>query len=77
MIYTIGYGNKSINNLKRAIKDLKIDILVDIRMRPYSRFNPQMKKKLRIPAYPDSGSEIIRTAFRQHPDTCQTRKILQ
>ena len=45
MIYTIGYGNKSINNLKRAIKDLKIDILVDIRMRPYSRFSPLMKKK--------------------------------
>ena len=45
MFYTIGYGNKSINNLKKAIKDLKIDILIDIRMRPYSRFNPSMKKK--------------------------------
>jgi len=30
---------------------------------------------LRIPAYPDSDSEIIRTAFRQHPDTCQMVKF--
>ena len=46
IICTIGYGNKSINNIKRALQDLRIDIIIDIRMRPYSRFNPQMNKKL-------------------------------
>ncbi len=33
--------------------------------------------RVRIPAYPDSGSGIIRTAFRQHPDTSSDNKILQ
>ncbi len=39
--------------------------------------NNSVVSHVRIPAYPDSDSEIIRTAFRQHPDTCQTCKILQ
>jgi len=29
------------------------------------------QKLLRIPAYPDGESGNIRTAFRQHPDTCR------
>jgi len=44
MIYTIGYSNKSIINLKKAFYNLRIDILIDIRMKPYSRFNPSMNK---------------------------------
>ncbi len=31
---------------------------------------------MRIPAYPDSETGNIRTAFRQHPDTLSMKTIL-
>jgi uncharacterized protein (DUF488 family) len=42
MIYTIGYQNTSMDELKHIMKDKAIDLLVDVRSVPYSR-NPMKK----------------------------------
>jgi len=44
-IYTIGYGNRSIQEFIRLLKQYDISYLIDIRSRPYSRFNPNFSKE--------------------------------
>ena len=43
-IYTIGYGNRSIDDFVKLLRDYNIKFLVDIRSQPYSRFNPDYSK---------------------------------
>lgn len=43
-IYTIGYGNRSIEEFTRLLQKYGIRYLIDIRSRPYSRFNPDFSK---------------------------------
>lgn len=44
-IFTIGHSNKEIESLLYLLKSNKIDTLIDIRSRPYSRYNPQFNKE--------------------------------
>jgi uncharacterized protein (DUF488 family) len=44
-IYTIGYGNRSITDFIGLLHKYKIDFLIDIRSRPYSRYNPDFSKE--------------------------------
>ena len=44
-IYTIGYGNRSMNEFIALLKRYDISFLIDIRSRPYSRFNPNFSKE--------------------------------
>ena len=39
MIYTIGYGNRSLDGFVVLLKKFKFDYLIDIRSSPYSRYN--------------------------------------
>jgi uncharacterized protein (DUF488 family) len=43
-IYTIGYGNRSIEDFVKLIQGYDIKFLVDVRSQPYSRFNPDFSK---------------------------------
>lgn len=44
-IYTIGHGTRKIEDFIGALKRRDIRYLVDVRSRPYSRFNPQYNQK--------------------------------
>jgi uncharacterized protein (DUF488 family) len=39
-LYTIGHGNRKLEEFLFILKDFKIDYLIDIRSMPYSKFNP-------------------------------------
>ena len=43
-IYTIGYGNRSIEEFTRLLRQYEIQFLIDVRSRPYSRFNAKFSK---------------------------------
>ena len=45
MLYTIGHSNKELSVLLDRLKQHDIQVLVDIRKRPYSRFSPQFNQK--------------------------------
>lgn len=44
MIYSIGHGNKSIQDFVSILKTYKIRYLIDVRTNPYSKYNPQFNK---------------------------------
>ena len=43
-IYSIGHGNKNIENFVSELKSFKIQFLLDIRSKPYSKWNPQFNQ---------------------------------
>lgn len=43
-IYTIGYAGRSISQFIELLQKYKIEFLIDVRSRPYSRANPQFSK---------------------------------
>jgi uncharacterized protein (DUF488 family) len=44
MLYTVGHGTRSLDDLVKVLKDAEINILVDVRSYPASRTNPQFNK---------------------------------
>lgn len=44
-IYTIGYGNRNIQTFIQLLKRYQIDILIDVRTLPQSRFRPDYNTK--------------------------------
>lgn len=45
-IYTIGHGNRLASELIALLKENEIQVLVDVRSAPYSRFNPHFNKEI-------------------------------
>ena len=43
-IYSIGHGNKEITNFISELKSFRVDYLLDIRSKPYSKWNPQFNQ---------------------------------
>ena len=43
-LYSIGHGNKSIETFIEELKFFGINYLIDIRSKPYSKYNPQFKQ---------------------------------
>jgi len=43
-IFTIGYSNKRIGDFISKLKEHKIETVVDVRSRPYSRWNPKFSR---------------------------------
>lgn len=43
-LYTIGYGNRTLENFISLLEKNNIKILVDVRTTPFSRFRPQFNK---------------------------------
>jgi uncharacterized protein (DUF488 family) len=44
LIYTIGYGSRSIRNFLDLLRRYRVELLVDTRSAPYSRFQPDFRK---------------------------------
>lgn len=44
-IYTIGYGNRSIQTFVQLLQKYEIQILIDVRTNPFSRFNSDFRSK--------------------------------
>jgi len=44
-LYTIGHGNRRIDELLALLKEYGIGYLVDVRSQPYSKFNPQFNRE--------------------------------
>ena len=42
-IHTIGYGNRPVQSFIQLLKKYEIEILIDIRSSPFSRFNPDYR----------------------------------
>ncbi len=45
-IYSIGHGNKKIEDFIAELKSFKIQFLLDIRSKPYSKWNPQFNQDI-------------------------------
>ena len=43
--FTIGYGNKLIDLFIGSVRSAGIDIIIDVRSSPYSRFNPHFNRE--------------------------------
>lgn len=46
MIYTIGHSNNKIEKLIELLNEYKIDLVLDVRSYPYSKYNPQFNGKI-------------------------------
>lgn len=44
VIYTIGYGSRSVEELIRLLQRCHVEYIIDIRSQPYSRFKPEFTK---------------------------------
>jgi uncharacterized protein (DUF488 family) len=43
--FTIGYGNYPIDRFITFLQDISIDVIIDVRSSPYSRFNPHFNRE--------------------------------
>jgi len=43
-IYTIGYGNRKVEDFANILKNFDIQYLIDVRSKPYSKFNPDFNQ---------------------------------
>ena len=59
ILYTIGHSNHPIDVFLQPVADKEINQLVDIRSRPYSRFNPQFNEKALQQTLLEHGVEYI------------------
>lgn len=53
-VFTIGYGNRTVEELITILKEYGIQFLIDVRTSPYSRFKPEF------------GKEALEQALRPH-----------
>lgn len=58
-VYTIGYGARSIEQFIDILKKNKIDYLIDVRSKPYSRFKPDFSKHSLEQALTASGIRYV------------------
>lgn len=45
VVYTIGYGSRSLRDLVAILDAYGVEFLVDVRSYPHSRFNPEYNKR--------------------------------
>ena len=62
MIYTLGYSKWTVDQVIKTMDEKKIELLVDVRSIPYSRFSPSFNKAALIvalgPRYIWKGKEL-------------------
>ena len=58
-IYTIGYGNRSMQEFIKLLKQHNIAYLIDVRSSPYSRFNPDFSKEALARLVKQSGVRYV------------------
>lgn len=58
-IYSIGHGTRKTEDFLAVLKDHGIEYLVDIRSRPYSRFNPQYNRNMLKQSLENNGITYV------------------
>ncbi len=58
-LYTIGIGKRSIEEFFEALKANSIDILIDVRSSPYSKFKPEFNKAAVEQSAKESGVKYV------------------
>jgi uncharacterized protein (DUF488 family) len=58
-IYTIGYGNRSLDELIATLKQFGVAYLVDVRTAPYSRYKPEYSKDALAAALQQEGIRYL------------------
>ena len=58
-IYTIGHSNQDVAAFLQLLKDNAIQVVVDVRSAPYSRYVPQFNKKEIEAAIADAGLKYV------------------
>jgi uncharacterized protein (DUF488 family) len=58
-IYTIGHSNQDVATFLQLLKDNVIQVVVDVRSAPYSRYVPQFNKKEIEAAITDAGLKYV------------------
>lgn len=59
VIYTIGYGARSVHELIAALRLYGIEYLIDVRSQPYSRHKPEFSKSALDQAVRDAGLRYV------------------
>jgi len=59
IVFTIGHSNHSLETFVGLLKSHKIDVLVDVRSKPFSRFSPQFNKENLEKAVKASGIKYL------------------
>jgi len=54
-VYTIGHSNRSVDEIIDLLKKYKIQLIVDVRSSPYSRYVPQFNREKFISSLENSG----------------------
>jgi uncharacterized protein (DUF488 family) len=62
IIYTIGHSNRSIEQFLELLEENKIELLVDVRTFPMSRYNPQFNKEALFLALKHQGISYLHLA---------------
>jgi hypothetical protein len=75
-IYTIGYGNRSLDSFIATLQQYQIAYLVDVRTAPYSRFKPEYSKEALAAALQAKGIRYLflgdKLGGRPPDPTCYT-----
>ena len=58
-IFTIGYGDRSIDEFIAVLKAHQLDYLIDVRSAPYSRFKPEFSKEALEKALQQQGIRYV------------------
>lgn len=58
-IYTIGYGGRKIDTFLTLLKTMNINTLIDIRSKPFSRFQPDYRKQKLSEILSTNGIEYL------------------
>jgi uncharacterized protein (DUF488 family) len=58
-ILTVGHSNHSVDRLLELLRAHAVDVLVDVRSQPYSRFAHQFNRENLIPAVTNAGLQYL------------------
>lgn len=58
-LLSIGHGNRSPSEFLRLLHQYEIDLLIDVRSYPYSRYNPQFRKSELTTILKNAGIEYM------------------
>lgn len=59
VIYSIGTGNRELKDFIKIVAEAKLDILVDVRSRPYSKYFPHFNREFMRPIVEENGTKYI------------------
>ena len=57
VIYTIGHSNVDVEEITRLLKEYGIELVLDVRSSPYSRFSPQFNRETLAGSLREAGIE--------------------